>query len=350
MEKQLFDNNYENKMSLKKIKQTEQFYKKQMFGTLGVVAKNDRTGEITHIEQPSLNKIMVWAKHSMIKLMSGDIMCSYGSNRSNFLGDIYTGKGTIISNRQFLDTDLDSYLNTNYNITMSNFEDSELMNYPYFPTKMLFGTGKSSNNIGFPAVNSSVLEKEDDIINENELLDNTIEGWVQSVNQDTLVKFPDNYNLGSGVSKYWNSFTQTNYKNNIYGDIDDIWLPSFIYMTRNRPFEKMSEILVDKFESEFPEYNKITFSVTMPSQLNNKWYPYNIEKSGEGVMIKYAALFCDAAYLKYSGGTELLDLNDVTCKILQYGMPWAKRSIIPFTKTNEISVLFQWTIYFPKEI
>jgi hypothetical protein len=346
----LFDNIYEKSMSLKQLKKTEEKFCKEMFGTLSVIARDDTKickdgkGKIIHYEKPSLNKVLVWAKHCMIKLTAGDIMCRYGANRITPNGNnIYTGKGTLISNRQFFSEDTGSFLN-DYNYIANSFTGYSDMKHPYFPTKMLFGTGNSQSGIAFPAKNDINSDQESEITDQDDTLSIPEEGWVQSVHTSGEITGLDNYGIGAGQN--WENFTINEYKHFLSGA--NQWLPSFIYIKRSRPFENNSEMSIDKYIDDNPEYNKITFSVDMPSQLTGRWYPYNKEQYGRGVELKYAGLFCDAAWVNYSGTTELYVETGSPGEEFQTGIMWAKRAIAPIIKTENISLQFFWTLYIPR--
>lgn len=349
IKKQIFDNVYEPNMSSKKIEQVDKLYEKEMFGTLEIIGRDDsQGGKIIHHEEPSRNKILIWAKHAIMKMMSGDVMARWGANRTNPSGTVSSGKGTMISNKQFFTSDSNSYTDT-FNYTAENFIYYNQMKFPYFPTKMLFGTGLGVNGSLFPSTNDVNAFKRDNITNQDDLVNISTEGWVQSVHSDSLITGTiDDYSIAK--DKTWTDFTNTTYNTSLTGEPSNIWLPSFVYMNRTRPFESVSEMKISKHDEAYDEYNKITYTVILPSQLDGRWYPYNNESTGNGVQLKYAGLFCDAAFIEYSGSSEkLLSKIGEPSSAFTNGMMWAKRAITPITKTNNISLEFKWSIYLPRE-
>ena len=67
-------------------------------------------------------------------------------------------------------------------------------------------------------------------------------------------------------------------------------------------------------------------------------------------MIKYAGLFCDAGWVNYSNETS--SINELVTPGLEFknGICWAKKAITPVTKTNEISIDFNWILYIPRNL
>lgn len=350
VQKELFDKIYEPKMSLGQLKIADSFFNKEIIGTLEVIARDDsQGGKIVHHEQASPNKVLVWAKHCMAKMMAGDIMARYGANRMNPFtavnDSVEYGKGTIISSQQFFDSAVTSYTDT-YNYTASNFTGFLDMRYPYFPTKMLFGTGYGVNDSLYPGTNDSApTTPESTITDQTVTLDIANEGWVQAIHGTGTVSAPDVYGESATIGNDWDKCTQLKYKTD-FGN----WLPAFVFMRRSRPYESTSDMLIDKYVSTNYEYNKITYTTLLPSQLTSKWYPYNEESGGVGLYLKYAGLFCDAAFLEYNGSSETQDLSTDPGRKFSNGILWAKRAITPVMKSSLISIQFIWTIYMPREI
>jgi hypothetical protein len=301
---------------------------------------------------------MIWAKHASARLVSGEIMETFGSNRRLMTGDVSSvtltpdgGKGTMITNKQFFDDNSSTNLN-NYNI-ISNWtttKGSKAFIYPYFPTKMLFGTANGNGVGSYSGANASdTITKEADITNETDTLNIKTEGWIQSIHSfgSIGVSSVDRYSLSNFNGSAYEDFTSEYYSTNF-----DSWLPSFVYCTRTQSFVNNTDIAVSKYDDGYAAYNKIVYTVTLPGQSNDCYYPYNYNASGTSVgnVLKYAGLFCDAAYIEFSNNDFFQILTGSPGNEFRYGMPWAKKSIDPVTKTYNISIDFVWSIYIPYDI
>jgi len=371
-----------------------------------------KNGELIHHDKGD-NIVTKWAKHATMHLLTGEIYSTHGSidsKRSVEVGDHIldssNNDGTMISDAKYLGSNVDYYENTgsgnnylywsvphpdvdpNANTPVfddtTSYTDSRAFQYPFFPTKMLFGTGIEYTNWADVVADGRGGSGQDGYGHVGN------GGWSQSVFDD---KINDSKNY---YSTYWDSqnyeLKHTRTVNDVYsaalsstenpmnednfgvkGAIKDatydgsngatvlngsapffatssyrgIGKPAFIYAKRNSRYMENGEVVLELGETVGTEdlESKITYTVTMPEQPNGEFYPYN------GYTLKVAGLFADASMIL--GNNVPVDENDVSDHVNEYtnfkqqpsGILWATRNIAPFYKTHDTTLIAQWTIY-----
>ena len=370
----------------------------QLHGKLEVWAY--KNGRLIHYDNGE-NTVMLWAKHSTMHLLTGESFTSWGETGTPRPNQRYTDTddgaahtytspgvgvnkdGTLLSGQQYFAANSSvspaysedwwwSISNANAELTEGDISDTDSeMKYPFFPTKMLFGTG-----FEFDAWSSVPTDYQTQY---------TADGYTSShwANvSDTSNLYSNEYTTGALVQKktmndiYSGSLTtpvitDTDFaisgaiKNGDYTDgtgtqrgsvgspgtktyyegsyeylIKDwagIGDPSFIYATRVlRNHATGAEV---SLSADSNVENKITYTIVMPEQTTNgEFYPYN------GYTLKEAGLCCDARLILGNSvpttGTEL----EIYEK-MPYGILFAKRYIAPIAKTHDVSITAQWTIY-----
>lgn len=361
----------------------------------------ERNGKIVHHDEGN-NVVTVWAKHASMHLFSSESYSSHG-NMDN-LGTIqYSGRGigvgdhtvsdnidgTLISGGQYFADNTDfysagfKYLNIPNNMSIDTVNGDQLsFNYPFFPTKMLFGTGieykswsdipeiykgSSSDVNSYANANNGLWDSssfDSAISNASNYYSNKYNPatydlfktrTVNDISSSALSETPIETHTGiSGAIKdgtYDNSseegtkISTINGKKFLAGSYRGIGRPSFIYARRDRFFNSGSEIRLTTGTVGTPaEYqeNRITYTVVMPEQTNGEFYPYN------GYALKTAGLFCDARMVI----NNLIPTVDGRADHVQYqsmpcGIMWAKRNISTIYKTHDLRITAKWTIYLP---
>lgn len=344
----------------------------------------EKNGKVFHYEK-SANTVTDWAKHSTMHVLTGEAFTTHGVQRSFDTstdhpsqvspGEGHNSDGTLISGQQYFQGNEDYqqygyFKSRSTQVPNTGLGDSsnqpEDMYKPFFPTKMLFGTG-------FEWKNWTELEANNPE-HKNAYFE---DGWNQSTFDSNINEVYNNY------SGYWDSassvLNQTRtmndiysgplseiiessdfgikgaVKNGLYFDSDSdsaniieeggnkfldkqyagIGLPCFIYPNReSRFFQDGAEIFLSA-DGNFE--NKITFTVVMPEQSGTNagiFYPYN------GYILKQAGLFCDANLVKdnTSSGDDLEEK-------MPHGLLFAKKNISPITKSHDVAITIRWTIY-----
>jgi hypothetical protein len=332
------------------------------------------------------NTITVWAKHSTMHVLTGESFSSYGSSRLTGatdhvdLGDTYKNSdGTLVSGRQYFAAP--TFPGTDGWWSRPASGDSLTHLYPFFPTKMLFGTGIEFRSwaTGYSDIgDSSYLE----------YFANS--GWDSST-FDTNISNSSNvysayYDVGTGAllkTRTMNditgdaistpALTETSfavkgaiknalYENNV-GDSEKIELvdgdyfakkqyagigkPAFIYARRSSRFYQTGSEISLNWDSNVE--NKITYTVTLPEQTGvnaGTFYPYN------GYLLKEVGLFADARFVlkntnpanvAASDNADLDEFDNYTK--MPYGLMFSKRRIAPVTKSHSVTITGRWTIY-----
>ena len=386
----------------------------QFRGELEIIAEKD--GKIIHRDKQN-NIITNWARHANMKLIGsaswskigdGDVTVSNGTgteispcfsqrsvNPADHTDNI-NNDGTLISEGQYFENNTDYHDGSSYkhyNTSEMDFEN-DLYKYPFFPTKMLFGTG-----VEYPSwedIPDEFKGSADDFLSYTNLLNG---GWNQTEFNENINDINDlYYNYYSGtfdgnhirMCKTMNDlysaqqqhnvdsgYTPDRYgirgaiKNSFFNDKSDInvesdgdgfnfpnnslkgiGLPCFIYCRRND-----TEI---NFETndDGDLVTKLSFTVIMPSQEsltgNDNYYPYN------GYLLKEAGLFCDARfsnsvnYKSINGGATGEEVPDGGDSLIHHnkmpgGLMWATRPIAPVFKDHRTAITARWTIYIEKQ-
>lgn len=332
------------------------------------------------------NVVTIWAKHATMHLLTGETFTTHGEQRSfdpdfhiegSDAGEGVNKDGTLISGQQYFsdNSDPDFTLDTRWSKSTINPDtnsgdaggNSEDVKYPFFPTKMLFGTGFEWNSWSdIPEdYQSSYADDEwtESIFNEN--IDNNGNDYSNIFQSGSLIQARSMNDIFSG-SLSTPTITDEDFavtgaiKDGLYEDSDSerdskifedggneflekewagVGRPSFIYARReSRFFQEQSEVALS---SDSDLENKITFTVVMPEQTGTNagiFYPYN------GYTLKEAGLFCDARLLLENTVPSSGDEADLYNK-LNYGIMYAKRYISPIQKSHDVSISSRWTLY-----
>jgi len=390
----------------------------QLKGELTITA--EKNGEVIHYDKGH-NVVTVWAKHATMHLLTSESFSTHGtvleetgeelvySSRSIADGDhqegILNADGTLISGDQYLGDNSDYYdagltqhkhfnkpANLNVEGAVGDSAGVDGFIFPFFPTKMLFGTG-----IEFSAWDSVSAAGRDGA-------DTDITSYVHAKNGSwNLSDFNTHVDdLTNYYSNIWNEDTKklvpartvndvysgviagaspTEFDFGIPGAIKDatyrgtseshklemvdgkqfasgsfrgIGRPSFIYTTRNRFMKEGSEVRlqVGSTVGTGDLESKITFTVVMPEQPTGEFYPYN------GYTLKMAGLFADSRmllgnyvpqddFITAPTTTDFTENEYSNYQKMPGGLIWAKRKIAPIYKSHDVKITAQWTIYLP---
>lgn len=408
-----------NKVGVKTSGKKDDLMPFQLKGKLTITG--EKNGEVFHYDEGH-NVVTVWAKHATMHLLTSESFSTHGtipieptdpngeqkySARSIIGADhqegILNADGTLVSGDQYLADNSDYYdegltqhkhFTKPANLSVDSNVGDEITNFifPFFPTKMLFGTGVEFKD--WTSVSAAGRDGADTDITSYVHAKNG--SWDQS-DFNTRVDDLTNY-----YSNIWDAdnfkLTQARTVNDVYsgviagasptefdfgipGAIKDatyrgvtdahkleiidgkqfatgsyrgIGRPSFIYCTRNRFMKEGSEVRLQSGSTAGTEdlESKITFTVVMPEQPTGEFYPYN------GYTLKMAGLFADARMLlgnhvpegSWPGAPTPTDVTEnefSNYKKMPGGIVWAKRKIAPIYKSHDVKITAQWTIYLP---
>jgi hypothetical protein len=363
---------------LKSNKDAEKMY--PIRGELEIIGK--RNGKVFHYDKDH-NTITMYAKHAMMHILTGESFCATGKQRSVLGGDHYTGvtpgddsfnnDGTLMSNEQY-------FASPRFPGTMgwfskgdSNIPSASTYIYPYFPTKILFGTGFEYHSYGsMDATWQSIYSTYSAAWAQNAHADNDYSATFGGVSGDSLYKMksmndiysttlvtPSILDTDFGVPGAVKTGLYYSYKgdsgklesisgnNFLKKDYQGIGKPAFIYSKReSRFYQSGTEVSLDYDTSV---ENKITYTVTLPEQTGvnaGVFYPYN------GYVLKVAGLFADARFLLRNtvpisdAGSDDAALQEYKNYLkMPYGLMLAKRYISPITKSHDVSITARWTLY-----
>jgi hypothetical protein len=331
------------------------------------------------------NTVTMWAKHSMMHVLSGESFSATGQQRSKSSADHYTAAfagdsafnkdGTLLSNEQFFSSVKFPGTLGWWSKGDSNIPSAANYIYPYFPTKILFGTGYEYASYAampadfqtyYPTGTWSAAWAQ--VANADNNYSNTFGGatgdslykmkTMNDIYSTTLVT-PTIVDSDFGVP----GAVKTGLYESLKGDsgklesisgnyflqkaYQGVGLPAFIYCKReSRFYQSGTEVALDYDASV---ENKITFTVTMPEQTGTNagiFYPYN------GNVLKVAGLFCDARFIlrndipsddAHSDDSALQEYKNYLK--MPYGIMMAKRYISPITKSHDVSITARWTLY-----
>ena len=354
-----------------------------------------KNGKKIH-EDKGENMVTIFAKHATMHLLTGETFTTHGTQRS-FTGHDSTTPGegtnpdgTLLSGQQFFsnnsnpDFDIDSRWSRSTITPNTDFGDSsplpDQVRFPFFPTKMLFGTGfewRSWADIPLEYRDQYESEGWNQSVFENVSIDSGSNNYSEELSGANVIIQKRSMNDIFSGSLTTPAILDTDFgisgaiKNGTYTDsaihrgtlnaggsgadprtevivgnefllrqFQGIGAPSFIYARReNRFFQEGSEIALsadDKLE------NKISFSVTMPEQTGDDqgiFYPYN------GYTLKVAGLFSDARLVLGNTVPVNVDGGLVNFNSMPHGIMFAKRYIAPITKTHDVSIRARWTLY-----
>jgi len=301
----------------------------------------------------------------------------------NNTGTKANGDGMLLTSSQYFHTGKETLdFGWGNSIPADSTGESGAFISPTFPTKMLFGTGKEiddsvliSEVLGYYGAltdgTGDSLEKymgegivganlHNNIDNDTNYYSNTINEsatpnvlkqcrTIQS-NNFTNIETPSSWNPKvetgiTGAIKDCLITDETTHESNFNSAIGmansekrGVGRPAFIYAERENQNFTTSEVVpgsinISNYTSSKYE-DKITYSVIMPQNNQNEFYPYN------GWIIKEAGLFSDSVLTKQGVISEVDDYFKMPCGILL-----AKRYIKPIMKTADTEIEFRWTIY-----
>ena len=358
----------------------------------------DRFGKINYYDFGE-NTVTVWAKHLTMHLLTGEAFTSHGKQRlfdsdsatahtSIGVGEGTNEDGTLLSGEQYFsnNTSPDFSLDNRWSKSTidaktsrgDNTDTDSEMKYPFFPSKMIFGTGFEFEN--WSSIPSDYQSYYSDLgwnqttfnsnigINDNDYnaqwdgsslikarsindiysgalvtptiqdTDHAISGVIKTGTYEDSVIQRGSSGTGSQVTFFdgGNELLKKEY--------DGIGNPAFVYANREaRFFESGSEVLLSN--DSYLE-NKITFTVVMPEQTGSEagiFYPYN------GYLLKVAGLFADSRML-LGNTVPTGSVDDDAAELasydkMPYGAMFAKRYIAPVFKSHDTSLSIRWTIY-----
>jgi hypothetical protein len=351
-------------------------------GELEITAS--RNGEIFYYDKGP-NTVTTWGKHVMMHVLTGESFSMYGRQRSKSSSDhqisattsspAFNNDGTQVSNEQH-------FSNVYFPGTMwwwskgdSNIPSASSYIYPYFPTKMLFGTGfeypsytsmPTDFQTIYPSATWSWVNNGNDFNdysnNFGSLGDTIVHCRTMNDIYSTTLTTPIILDTDLGISGAIKNGLYESLQGDsaLYGKIESIggnyfstkpyWgigRPSFIYCKREtRFFQAGSEASLD-FDVNVE--NKVTYSVTLPEQTGTNAgviYPYN------GFVLKVAGLFCDSRFFlrntvpvstATSDDSGLMEYKNYVR--MPHGIMIAKRYIAPITKSHDVSITCRWTLY-----
>jgi hypothetical protein len=361
-----------------------------------------KNGKAFHYDK-SHNVVTIWAKHATMHLLTGDSFSSIGEQRSfnqndhlgqgderpgngsvfDFSGEGINSDGTLLSGQQFFSNNINPNFDIDSKYTKSSSDISQTnLIHPYFPTKMLFGTGFEFDNwqeiVDFSERYEEVYREEgwEDIFDQNisdqnndysNKYSNSVLSKRRSINDVfsrslTIEPLENDFAISGAIKNgtYTNSDSQRfnsegsdlrteNVNNNEFlkKEFRGIGKPSFIYSNRSLgKLDTSSEIFLSADSNENIVdviENKVTFTVVMPEQTGNEagiFYPYN------GYILKEAGLFCDARFILNNTEPASSDEDYDNFRKMPYGIMIAKRNIAPIQKSHNVSIAARWTLYF----
>lgn len=365
------------------------------------------------------NVVTDWMRHAIMVMLTGCVFSSSGNKTI----EQATASGSRGSSKAFSKinetsayhsaktsstngVNLDGYLVNGSQYFFSNTDIKEKYSraaeslnnniYAYFPTKILFGTGKeysswdilkseneTANATWYAEMlasyggteNTAKITFDSNINNICNTFSGSISKNVYSGNGDITkmrtVSDPDNstniisststMNKNYGVvgaikSYYFDSENDSSYLETTITSTGKILKPEhrgvgrpcFIYFntpqSNNKTIEawsnSSSEVALSKDNSS-SYLNKITFTVTMPAQSAAEnavgmYYPYN------GYTLKQMGLYNDALLTTSVDGSE--DTDSYPYKNMQHGMLLAIKNITSFQKTADVELKVTWTL------
>lgn len=377
----------------------------------------EKNGEMIHYDEGD-NVVTVWAKHATMHLLTSESYSTHGNKIATDGTTVYSSRsiidsdhiegvnnidGSLVSEEQYLGNNVNYYAGSfhkhlnrpaNLAIEQSTGDDAENGGFifPFFPTKMLFGTGVeytswddvvTAGRSGHETDITSYVHPKNGSWNEvdfDNMIDNPenyySEAWDQAAK--SLIKARTVNDVYSGVlqgdlpneadhgipgaikdatyrgTSEFSKLEVVDGKSFARGSYRGIGRPAFVYAKRGRFFRDSSESKLQAGSTSGTESleTKITFSVVLPEQSTGEFYPYN------GYTLKMAGLFCDVRmllgnnvpvgdYVNVPTGTDLTALEYSNYQKMPGGIMWAKRKIAPIYKSHDVKVTAQWTIYLP---
>ena len=396
-----------DKLSKDKDKNMSEDMGMEFKGKLEIWAIKD--GKVIHHDDGS-NIVTKWAKHATMHLLTSESYSTHGDRIIN--GYAASAKrtatghstsanndGTMISGEQYLSDNVGYYDNQgsgdDYNywsvphpdLSTDVSDSADGFIYPFFPTKMLFGTGIEYDSwASIPAVNQDAsqagyanpsnggwgstsfnLYLNNSILSSNYYSDNWTDydlnpcrtlNDVYSAALDTTLE-DDAFAIKGAIKD--GTYNGSN-EEEVLTEVDGNWFsdgsyrgigqPAFIYSKRAARYMNDGEAALELGETVGTTDldSKITYTVVMPEQPDGEFYPYN------GYTLKVAGLYADAAMLLKNTvpadatAGENDDSDETNQEFINYkkmpnGILWATRNIAPIFKSHDTKIVAQWTIY-----
>lgn len=367
------------------------------------------------------NVVTDWMRHTIMVMLTGSVFSKNGNSSLPNPGAIASrqsdsafsmlGQTNIYHSEKTADTsgkNLDGYLlngkqyffnasdiTKKYSRPAESLENDNI--YAYFPTKVLFGTGKEYSSW-------DVLQTENETANATwytemlnsyggdvttaknnfdaniDIICNTFSGSIskniysgngnitkmRTVNDPTassnIIATTSTMNKNYGVvgavkTFYFDEITDEDYLQSTLTDSGrllkpvnrGVGRPCFIYFNTPQDNGKTKEGWDDAASAEVAltkdnssvYLNKITFRITMPAQSAaenavGKYYPYN------GYTLKQMGLYNDACLT--TGVDASQDSNSYAYNNMKHGMLLAVKNITAFQKTSDTEIVLTWTL------
>lgn len=374
----------------------------QFEGKLQVTAS--KKGKVFHVDEGS-NVVTIWAKHATMHLLTGESFSTRGQQRTFDVqdntahtatspGEGTNKDGTLLSGQQYFSNNT----NPNFNIdarwskstitpsieTADGTTNVADVRYPFFPSKMLFGTGfefptwasipaqyreayedqgwdsslfgtqtsqpinthysntysgatlvatRSMNDI-FPGPLTSPIITEEDF---------GVSGAIKSGIYESSADSRHALNAGGAGSGTIRTYSEGG-NEFLIKEWAGVGKPCFLYARRElRFFQGGSEV---QLSADSNIENKIALTVVMPEQTGTQagiFYPYN------GYSLKVAGLFCDAKFLLNNttptGIGDIHPTEQANFNRMSHGIMFAKRYISPIEKVHNVSISARWILY-----
>ena len=388
-------------------------------GIVGIVEVTKRDSEGNVIQSyKGKNMITRWSKHAIMHMMTGEVFSSHGKQRDLTSATGATNHsltknsdGTLISGEQYFSTNAnlaapglsapDYFWSKSTGFTTATSDTSSGLIFPFYPTKLLLGTGfefsagqmssGSTDVYGLPFYNywlsnnspvaswtitqlstltaatsySAYFNNTSNTLSNgaqpysfvptrtmNDIDSRALDGF--SFPQEAGIDDIDgawavpgaikngNYYDQSTLATYCSQDGNGNYfLNNNYAGLGD---PAFIYAKRASRFFQGGEVSLSQSSYNTSKMETaLTYVFTLPAQTGSSagaYYPYN------GYNLKVAGLFADARFvLANTAPSSTADYGFIPYKKMTNGIMIARKAIPTFTKTHDTSIEVKWTLY-----
>lgn len=371
--------------SYRKLKKEDDNIPLGIRGELEVIVRDKNKQVISY--QKDHNEITQWMKHAIVHLLAGDTLTTeytrqigstgvytYSTMQANGGTTFHTNAsvnldGLLLSDKPYFHAGLGDTT-----FSWRNFDPkagSENFRTPFYPTKMLFGTGKeikadaswATDIEGYygsnPTILSNFLGENVNSTNFTQNIDNATNYYSNTLNfagtalEQTRTIQPNSTNQITGdisanetgitgaiknclitdtASQTENyDFTTTFMAKGLYRGVGR---PCFLYAQR-LPANFATSSIIPGFthisqEDASVYEDKFTYSVIMPQNSSNSFYPYN------GWILREAGLFTDSVLRIKDGPPNFA---------MPVGVMLAKRYITPVIKTPDVEIEMRWSIF-----
>ncbi len=347
----------------------------------GIVEIIGKKGDEVIYYDKGENLVTKWAKHAIMHALTGESFSSHGVQRSMTPADHESGiapgqgvniDGTLLSGEQYFSNNespnygIEDRWSKSTAVEEQSKGDAGDLVYPFFPTKMLFGTGKefkdfdelpeifkdyysdwdeSIFNLHIASTNNNYSDRYDEASGElfktrtmNDITPGTLTDVIEE--DDFAISGAIKHGFYEDTSLHFDKMESIGGKEFLKTEWNGVGNPCYIYSNREaRFFENGAQVMLN---SDSDTENKITFTVVMPEQTGANagiFYPYN------GYYIKQVGLFCDARLVSGNSPPVFGDNFYPPYVRMPSGIMIAKRNITPFYKSHDSSLTIRWTIY-----